>query len=81
MDDASLDEFLDSADSGDEAGDDTTDEVPDATAESVDPTANPATATYAWSASAMTCDACGADTDRCWHDEDGQLVCPDCKEW
>jgi len=84
MDDASLDEFLGEAgDEGDsdEGDGDTAEEVPDATAERADRTVDPATTTYAWSASAVTCDACGADTDRRWHDGDGRLVCPDCKEW
>lgn len=82
MDDASLDEFLDDgADSGDEADADAAEDAPDATVESADATVDPATTTYAWSAAAVTCDACGTDTDRRWHDGDGRLVCPDCKEW
>jgi hypothetical protein len=79
MDDASLDEFLDDADSGD--GADAAEDAPGATVESADPAVDPATTTYAWSASAVTCDACGTDTDRRWHDGDGRLVCPDCKDW
>ncbi|MFP8952783.1 hypothetical protein ACLI4Z_07410 [Natrialbaceae archaeon A-arb3/5] len=34
--------------------------------------------TYAWGEYA--CRRCGEDADRVWRD-DGEFVCPDCKEW
>ncbi|ELZ21027.1 hypothetical protein C477_05997 [Haloterrigena salina JCM 13891] len=34
--------------------------------------------TYGWGE--YTCRRCGSDTDRVWR-EDGDLVCPDCKNW
>jgi hypothetical protein len=40
----------------------------------------PATSTYAWSGEGGTCAACGGATDRRWQ-QDGRLVCPECKEW
>jgi NADH pyrophosphatase NudC (nudix superfamily) len=40
----------------------------------------PATSTYAWWGDGAACEACGARVDRRWQ-QDGRLVCPDCKEW
>ncbi|WP_254762305.1 DUF7573 domain-containing protein [Natrinema marinum] len=34
--------------------------------------------TYAWGE--YTCGRCGAATERVWRD-DGDFVCPECKEW
>ncbi|MFC7027243.1 hypothetical protein ACFQJ5_05955 [Halomicroarcula sp. GCM10025324] len=40
----------------------------------------PATTTYAWSDEGTTCEECGAPAERRWQ-QDGALVCPDCKVW
>jgi hypothetical protein len=39
-----------------------------------------ATATYAWTSVGATCAGCGTTVERRWQD-DGRLVCADCKEW
>jgi NADH pyrophosphatase NudC (nudix superfamily) len=102
MDDASLDDFLDSSTDGDDDEGATTDESErdaDATTTSAAPadaeetdaaavdadeaaadTVDPATTTYQWTPTGATCAACGEQTERRWHSDDG-LVCPDCKEW
>lgn len=89
--DASLDQFVGGGD--DEAGDtdasDDGDATPadeerpgeDADTETTsggDPT--PATTTYAWSDEGTQCAACGEVVERRWQ-QDGTLVCVDCKEW
>ncbi|WP_276270637.1 DUF7573 domain-containing protein [Haloarcula litorea] len=86
--DASLDEFRD-------AGGDTETEGGDATASGADaaaasdgddtPTASdgsvePAATTYAWSPDGEACAECGTVASRRW-EQDGSLVCPDCKDW
>ncbi|MBX0295375.1 DUF7573 domain-containing protein [Haloarcula nitratireducens] len=40
----------------------------------------PATTTYAWSGEGAACGACGGTVERRWQ-QDGSLVCADCKEW
>ena len=45
---------------------------------------DPAVSTYRWSSEGGECADCGASADRLWRGEgqkDGDLVCPDCKEW
>lgn len=84
MDDASLEDFLDSeADDGDgsETDDDaeaadTADARADDDAEGVDP----AETTYQWTPDGVDCAVCGSTVTQRWHSEDG-LVCADCKEW
>ena len=85
MEDASLDEFLDSGDG--ETGDDEATTPDDQTGsaddggkatEAEDP--EPATATYEWSPGGAECPSCGGTVDRRWHSEAGP-VCPECKEW
>lgn len=40
----------------------------------------PATTTYAWTGEGAQCAACGEVVERRW-EQDGVLVCTDCKEW
>jgi hypothetical protein len=40
----------------------------------------PATTTYAWSDEGTTCEECAEPAERRWQ-QDGALVCPDCKVW
>jgi hypothetical protein len=94
MEDASLDDFLD-GDESDEAeqsagaddhrgsGEQQAAGNTEAAGEpvAVDPDGvDPATTTYAWSEDGVACETCGTVVARRW-DDDGQLVCPDCKEW
>ncbi|MBX0322986.1 hypothetical protein EGH21_08090 [Halomicroarcula sp. F13] len=94
--DASLDQFVGSGDDGDDdAGDTDASDASDATAvdkeaasedadtetataSEGDPT--PATTTYAWSDEGTQCASCGEVVERRWQ-QDGSLVCVDCKEW
>ncbi|MES3161149.1 MAG: hypothetical protein PPP55_06215 [Halorubrum sp.] len=88
--DHSLDEFVgdQTTDAGDESDapsegcTDTPDEERGVdTDDLVDPsTAAPATATSAWTADGDDCERCGVTATRRWND-DGDLVCPACKEW
>lgn len=41
---------------------------------------DPAEPTYAWSSDGGACAACGATVEVRWR-QDGDYVCPDCKEW
>lgn len=45
-----------------------------------DPTAAGPETTYAWVPDGAACAACGERVERRYRD-DGQLVCPSCKEW
>ncbi|WP_254839074.1 DUF7573 domain-containing protein [Natronomonas marina] len=36
--------------------------------------------TFDWTPEGATCETCGDETDRRWH-EDGGLVCASCKRW
>ena len=45
-----------------------------------DDAVEPAVSTYAFSPDGATCAACGAVVEKRWRD-DGDLVCPDCKQW
>jgi len=47
-----------------------------------EPTADiePAKTTYAWSDEGATCEDCGETVERRWQ-QDGGLVCIDCKDW
>ncbi|MFB6205297.1 MAG: hypothetical protein ABEJ05_02050 [Haloglomus sp.] len=74
--DASLDEFLDDADGGDDGADDEN----AADSEFAPADAEPARSTYDWSPEGPACAACGATVEERWRDEAG-LVCADCKEW
>lgn len=103
--DASLDDFLESADEEDDDEEDTDeaeqavaaepeadstsepsaqaerdhdDEAP--TTDDDDASVTPATTTYAWSDEGTTCDECGEPAERRWQ-QDGALVCPECKVW
>ena len=95
MDDASLEDFLDSGEDADDesttdADDDSAAEAADADEDTAaDSTAStdedeaavePATTTYQWTPTGATCAVCGDQTERRWHSDEG-LVCPDCKEW
>lgn len=90
MDDASLDEFLDSGgeQTGDEpdareASDADADHASDRNADdaaSRDGDVEPATATLTWSPGGTECESCGGTVARRWNSEAG-LVCTDCKEW
>ena len=40
----------------------------------------PAKTTYAWSDAGTTCEDCGETVERRWQ-QDGGLVCIDCKDW
>lgn len=78
-DDASLDEFL-SEGPGDEAESDT--EPPGETAadgRSSD-SVEPATTTYEFAPDGAECPSCGRTVDRRWQ-QDGSLVCGECKDW
>jgi len=85
--DSSLDDFLDAGngesddpttDDGDGAG--TGESAGDRPAGGDTDAVPPATTTYAWSGAGGACDACGEVVERRWG-QDGQLVCPACKEW
>lgn len=91
MDDASLEDFLDSGeDADDDSAADATDADEDNAADSTAATqastdedeaaVEPATTTYQWTPTGATCAVCGDQTERRWHSDEG-LVCPDCKEW
>ena len=43
-------------------------------------TVTPAVSTYAFSPDGAPCGACGTVVEKRWRD-DGDLVCPDCKQW
>jgi hypothetical protein len=83
--DASLDEFLGGA--SEESDAETTEQETDAP-EEADATVSerstdalePAKTTYAWSDEGTTCPACGEVVERRWQ-QDGGLVCADCKDW
>ncbi|WP_254279824.1 DUF7573 domain-containing protein [Haloarcula marina] len=65
---------------GEQPADETsTDEKPTGDTETADGIV-PATTTYAWSPDGAACGACGTAVERRWR-QDGDLVCPDCKEW
>ena len=79
--DRPLTEFTDAErDSGDSESDSSGDDA--TTGDNGKPTtkADPATATYRWQPDGAACARCGATTERQWLD-DGEFVCPDCKEW
>lgn len=90
--DRSLDEFLDSGDEQETSDEASTTESGTATDtetdESVAPDENeeetesvtPATTTYAWTGDGATCTDCGEVVERRW-EQDGSLVCSECKEW
>lgn len=92
MDDASLDEFLDT-DSGEDSpaseSEESTDEGVDesesqdetSAPEAVDTeTVEPATPTSRWTESGDHCERCDTETQRLWTDDE-MAVCRDCKEW
>ncbi|MFC6756422.1 MULTISPECIES: DUF7573 domain-containing protein [Haloarcula] len=62
------------------AADDTeaTAETDTETAETDD--VEPAATTYAWSGEGTTCEGCGETVERRWQ-QDGELVCIECKDW
>lgn len=94
--DRSLDDFLDSGneqETSDEAsatGSETaTDAETDASAAAAAPdeagedgteSVIPATTTYAWDEAGAPCAECGATVTRRW-EQDGSLVCSECKAW
>ena len=92
--DASLDDFRSESDGTAESrADDGTnesradDETPsDADTAPADPesaaaeTPPPATTTYAWDGDGAACASCGETVERRWQ-QDGGLVCVECKEW
>ncbi|PSQ27376.1 hypothetical protein BRD09_08645 [Halobacteriales archaeon SW_10_68_16] len=85
MEDASLDEFLDSGDgeTGDEeatAGDTEAGGVESEEGATEGEAVAPATATYEWSPGGTECPSCGGTVRRRWHSESG-LLCAECKEW
>jgi hypothetical protein len=59
--------------------------APEATPAGEDSTPAPAPVTYDWSPGGRTCAACGASVQRRWRagerDEEGRLVCVECKSW
>lgn len=69
MEDASLNEFVESDES--EAGSADPDEVTGV---------EPAAATAQWSPAGESCERCEAATNRLWMD-DGAFVCQSCKDW
>ena len=91
VEDASLDDFLGSGDddADEERGTGSTDSTggdgagtaaEDAAAPEDGRDVAPATTTYVWSDEGTTCEECGAPAERRWQ-QDGALVCPDCKVW
>ncbi|WP_336328077.1 DUF7573 domain-containing protein [Halovenus sp. HT40] len=81
MSDHSLDEFARDSESDDGEDDPKTDDSePTDGDEPASTTVDPAVATAAVSPDGAPCEACGTAVPRRWHD-DGQYVCPDCKEW
>jgi len=68
--DVSLDEFVEQGDSNERDDEATT----------TDESVTPARTTYAWSDEGTTCESCGDVVEQRW-EQDGALVCPDCKEW
>ncbi len=89
MEDASLDEFLDSRDrETDEDEDEDEAAATDDDAGSADgereateaEAVESATAIYEWSPGGVECTSCGGTADRRWHSETGR-VCAECKEW
>jgi len=45
-----------------------------------DPEPEPTPSAYGWTPDGANCADCGATVERRWRD-DGQFVCPDCKDW
>jgi hypothetical protein len=83
MDDASLDDFLDTGDRETGDGGDAPTSSEDIESDATDPRATavePATATLQWSPEGGDCEACGTAVDRRWDSEAG-LVCAECKDW
>ncbi|MBV0924164.1 hypothetical protein KTS45_08085 [Halomicroarcula limicola] len=88
--DTSLDQFLGDGDDDAEAGESeaVTNAESEARTDGADGTAEAesgeevaaATTTYAWSGEGAACGACGETVERRWQ-QDGSLVCSDCKEW
>ena len=86
--DRSLDEVLGGeqrdAEPPDDPDGDGADDDPDGDGADDDPDGDdavePAVSTYAFSPDGATCAACGAVVEKRWRD-DGDLVCPDCKQW
>ncbi len=72
----------DETDLGDDPAAPATDAV-DPASDAVDPASDavdPATATSAWAGDGGECERCDGTAARRWND-DGEFVCPDCKEW
>ena len=63
--------------------DDPTDDASDPAGDASDPASDgvdPATTTSAWAGTGDECERCGGTATRRWND-DGELVCAECKEW
>jgi hypothetical protein len=93
MDDASLDEFLDTGSAAEEdvpaseseksedGETDTDGSVDTQSTATVDTaTVEPATPTAMWTESGEHCDRCEEETRRLWTDDEA-VVCRECKEW
>lgn len=77
--DATLEEFLGSDHDRTNPGEET--EIPTEPADDAETASiRPAETTFASSRVGGTCDVCGSSVQRRWQ-QDGQLVCPSCKEW
>ena len=69
-----------SADDTEAADADTSTGDTEPTDETTSPDVEPATTTYAWSGEGAACGACGETVEQRWQ-QDGGLVCIDCKDW
>jgi len=80
--DASLDDFLggESSKQSEAADADASTGGTEPTDETTSPDGEPATTTYAWSGDGAACGACGETVEQRWQ-QDGGLVCIDCKDW
>jgi|APHM01.1.fsa_nt_gi hypothetical protein len=81
--DATVDGETASADAGEHDGEAGGETDVDESAASVDASEDIDTVeppTSQWHTEGVVCAVCGEQTTRCWRD-DGQLVCPDCKNW
>lgn len=78
MDDASLDEFFDSA--AESEGDRDERDVESESPREGEPDIEPATSTSRWHPGEATCEQCETGGKRLWAD-DGAFVCRNCKGW
>lgn len=83
MEDASLDQFADSDEDGEDPTADRDEAVADENGQNASPSdgaVEPAKTTSRWTPDGEPCSACGEMVSRLWTDE-GELRCRTCKKW